>query len=76
MSKGREIEENTTPSEKLKGKEYERELGKLHVEARQASGVGQHTGAKVCIVFEGRDGAGKGGMIKAITEGSARASFG
>ncbi len=27
-----------------------------------------HTGAKVCIVFEGRDGAGKGGTIKAITE--------
>ena len=28
----------------------------------------RHTGAKVCIVFEGRDGAGKGGTIKAITE--------
>ena len=34
----------------------------------QAAGVGQAKGLKVCIVFEGRDGAGKGGTIKAITE--------
>jgi polyphosphate kinase 2 (PPK2 family) len=36
--------------------------------ARQAAALGRAHGAKVCIVFEGRDGAGKGGTIKAITE--------
>ena len=30
--------------------------------------MGKHQGLKICIVFEGRDGAGKGGTIKAITE--------
>ena len=36
--------------------------------AGQATAVGHAKGLKVCIVFEGRDGAGKGGTIKAITE--------
>jgi polyphosphate kinase len=53
---------------KLKNKEYERELAKLHVELVKLQRWVQHTGAKICIVFEGRDGAGKGGTIKAITE--------
>ena len=56
------------PGEKLKGKEYERELGKLHVKLVTLQEWVKETGAKVCIVFEGRDGAGKGGTIKAITE--------
>lgn len=56
------------PVSKLKRKEYERELRRLHVElvALQRWVVDQ--GLKICIVFEGRDGAGKGGTIKAITE--------
>jgi polyphosphate kinase 2 len=49
-------------------KEYEAELRKLHVELVKLQQWVQATGAKVCIVFEGRDGAGKGGTIKAITE--------
>ena len=49
-------------------KDYERELKKLHVELVKLQRWVQATGAKVCIVFEGRDGAGKGGTIKAITE--------
>ena len=53
---------------KLKGKEYEKELAKLHVELVQLQEWVKATGAKICIVFEGRDGAGKGGTIKAITE--------
>lgn len=53
---------------KLKGKEYERELQKLHVELVKLQEWVRHQGLKVCIVFEGRDGAGKGGAIKAITE--------
>src|SRR5436190_23774128 len=53
---------------KLKGKEYERELSKLHVELVKLQEWVKHKGLKVCIAFEGRDGAGKGGTIKAITE--------
>src|SRR6476646_7655191 len=53
---------------KLKAKDYERELEKLHVELVKLQEWVKHKGLKVCIVFEGRDGAGKGGTIKAITE--------
>jgi polyphosphate kinase 2 len=52
---------------KLKRKEYEEELRKLHVELVKLQEWVRHNGQKVCIVFEGRDGAGKGGVIKAIT---------
>jgi polyphosphate kinase 2 len=55
-------------SEKLKRKDYERKLKKLHAELVRLQLWVQHKGLKVCIVFEGRDGAGKGGTIKAITE--------
>jgi polyphosphate kinase 2 len=54
--------------DKFKTKDYERELTRLHVELVKLQRWVQHTGAKICIVFEGRDGAGKGGTIKAITE--------
>src|SRR6201989_3147504 len=53
---------------KLKGKVYERELSKLHVELVKLQQWVVHAGLKVCIIFEGRDGAGKGGTIKAMTE--------
>jgi polyphosphate kinase 2 len=56
------------PREKLKRKDYEKELAKLHVELVKLQEWVKHKGLKVCIVFEGRDGAGKGGTIKAITE--------
>ncbi|MGZ9067697.1 MAG: polyphosphate kinase 2, partial [Burkholderiales bacterium] len=55
-------------SQKLSGNEYERELEKLHVELVKLQQWVVAKGLKVCIVFEGRDGAGKGGTIKAITE--------
>jgi polyphosphate kinase 2 len=54
--------------ERLKDKDYLRELKRLHVELVNLQEWVKSTGAKVCIVFEGRDGAGKGGTIKAITE--------
>jgi polyphosphate kinase 2 len=57
-----------TKPAKLTRKEYERELAKLHVELVQAQEWAKATGARICILFEGRDGAGKGGTIKAITE--------
>ena len=53
---------------RLKRKDYERELARLHVELVKLQQWVVHKGLKVCIVFEGRDGAGKGGTIKAITE--------
>ena len=61
-----EISEET--NDKLKEKDYLRELGRLHVELVKLQQWVVHKGLKVCIVFEGRDGAGKGGVIKAITE--------
>lgn len=52
----------------LKTKEYEQELRRLHVELVKLQQWVVAKGLKVCIVFEGRDGAGKGGTIKAMTE--------
>jgi polyphosphate kinase len=53
---------------KLKRKEYERELARLHVEFVKLQLWVVQKGLRVCVVFEGRDGAGKGGTIKAITQ--------
>ena len=54
--------------DKLKRKDYDKELTRLHVELVKLQQWVVHKGLKVCVVFEGRDGAGKGGTIKAITE--------
>jgi polyphosphate kinase len=53
---------------KLKRKEYEKELARLHAELVKLQHWVVEKRLRVCIVFEGRDGAGKGGTIKAITE--------
>jgi polyphosphate kinase 2 len=53
---------------KLKRKAYEQELARLHGEFVKLQQWVVHKRLKVCIIFEGRDGAGKGGTIKAITE--------
>ena len=53
---------------RLKRKDYDKELARLHVELVKLQRWAIAKGAKVCIIFEGRDGAGKGGTIKAITE--------
>ena len=53
---------------KLKRKAYEKELAKLQAELVNLQEWVKLKGLKVCIVFEGRDAAGKGGTIKAITE--------
>jgi polyphosphate kinase 2 len=54
--------------DRLRGKDYEEILKKLHGELVKLQQWVVHKGLKVCVVFEGRDGAGKGGCIKAITE--------
>ena len=56
------------PSGKLKRGDYDEELTRLHVELVKLQQWVVHKGLKVCVLFEGRDGAGKGGTIKAITE--------
>jgi polyphosphate kinase 2 len=52
----------------LSNRKYLQSLKELHVELVRLQEWVQHAGLKVCVLFEGRDGAGKGGTIKAITE--------
>jgi len=53
---------------KMKRKEYERQMRVLHGELVAMQEWVKESGAKICVVFEGRDTAGKGGTIKRITE--------
>ena len=57
-----------TPRVRLKGKYYQKEMKKLQVELCHLQEWVQKTGARVILLFEGRDAAGKGGIIKAIKE--------
>jgi polyphosphate kinase len=66
--KKRNEESDEKVAGKLKAKDYDKELSRLHVELVKLQEWAKYKGLKVCIVFEGRDGAGKGGTIKAITE--------
>ena len=61
-------ENGSEGQDELGGKDYERELARLHGELVKLQLWVVAKGLKVVIVFEGRDGAGKGGVIKAITE--------
>ncbi|NTU85419.1 MAG: polyphosphate kinase 2, partial [Chloroflexales bacterium] len=54
--------------EPMSRKEFERALEPLQVELVKLQEWVRHTGAKICVLFEGRDAAGKGGIIKRITE--------
>jgi len=67
-SKGKGTASAAAPKDDLSGKDYEKELKKLHIELVKLQEWVKHKGLKIVIVFEGRDGAGKGGVIKAITE--------
>ena len=55
-------------SSKLSSKLYEKELVRLQVELVKMQYWAKHTGARIVLLFEGRDAAGKGGTIKRITE--------
>jgi polyphosphate kinase len=61
-------EAGSDPPPKLKRKDYEREMRRLHGELVALQEWVKASGAKICVVFEGRDTAGKGGTIKRITE--------
>src|SRR5499433_118775 len=67
-SRGTKPEEPARPPAEMKRGEYEREMRQLHGELVAMQEWVKASGAKICIVFEGRDTAGKGGTIKAITE--------
>ncbi len=67
MDKHKKQKASDAPDE-LSKKEYNKALRELHEEMVKLQLWVQHKGLKVAIVFEGRDGAGKGGTIKAITE--------
>jgi polyphosphate kinase 2 len=54
--------------EKMSGKEFDKEMKKLQVELVKLQEWVKASGAKICVLFEGRDAAGKGGIIKRITE--------
>ncbi|MGW8227216.1 MAG: polyphosphate kinase 2 family protein, partial [Anaerolineales bacterium] len=56
------------PKPKMKRKEFEKELRPLHIELVKLQEWVKASGTKVCVLFEGRDTAGKGGIIKRITE--------
>ncbi|MGC3961624.1 MAG: polyphosphate kinase 2 [Verrucomicrobiota bacterium] len=64
MSKHTEVE----GGKKLKTKKYEKELRKLQAELCELQDWVKHKGLRAIIIFEGRDGAGKGGTIRALTE--------
>ena len=53
---------------KLNRKDYEKELVRLQAELCKLQDWVKHKGLRVIVIFEGRDGAGKGGTIRAITE--------
>jgi polyphosphate kinase len=63
-----EIKENGSGDSELKGKEYLKKLRKLQAELCKLQDWVKEKGLRVIIVLEGRDAAGKGGTIKAITE--------
>ena len=60
--------EASEPAPKLRRKEFEKELEPLQVELVRMQEWVKASGAKICVLFEGRDAAGKGGIIKRITE--------
>lgn len=57
-----------TVSKKERDKAYEREIARLQVDVAHLQAWVKATGARIVIIFEGRDAAGKGGVIKRLTE--------
>jgi len=76
MASGLEVPDSTIPSpladpkvsKKKRNSFYEREMRRLHIELIKLQEHIKREGSKVVVIFEGRDAAGKGGVIKRITE--------
>ena len=60
--------EGGSENRRLKRKEYEKEMSRLHAELCKLQDWVKYRGLRVIVIFEGRDAAGKGGTIRAITE--------
>ena len=65
---GKDKQEHSSEQKKLSNKEYEAEIEKLHAELVKLQYWVQAKGLRIIVIFEGRDAAGKGGVIKRITE--------
>ena len=63
----RQVHAETAKSGKMRRKEFDKELVKLQIELTHLQSWVQTTGARIIVVFEGRDTAGKGGVISRIT---------
>ena len=61
-------DESHPPKPKMDNKTYEEELARLQIELVKLQEWIKAKGLKVVVIFEGRDAAGKGGVIKRITE--------
>ena len=68
MKSGRTESTRSAAAQKLKRKEYEELIAQLHIELVKLQFWAKHAGARIVVIFEGRDAAGKGGVIKRITE--------
>ncbi|HKJ52532.1 MAG TPA: polyphosphate kinase 2, partial [Gammaproteobacteria bacterium] len=68
MSEAVSEDGNSDKPKKISGKEYDQELAKLQIELVKLQEWIKEKGLKVVCIFEGRDAAGKGGVIKRITE--------
>ena len=69
-----EMERHPPAIDPPKGKAYERELTRLQIEMLKMQLWAKETDARVLMIFEGRDAAGKGGAIRRFTEHPIRAA--
>jgi polyphosphate kinase 2 (PPK2 family) len=68
MKTGHPRQSDAVSKPQLKNKQYIKELRKLQTELCKLQDWVRHSRLRAIIIFEGRDGAGKGGVIKAIME--------
>ncbi len=68
MSKNKDSKSANTKPKKISNKVYEAEMAKLHIELVKLQEWVKAEGLKIVVIFEGRDAAGKGGVIKRIAE--------
>jgi hypothetical protein len=66
--KDKAVEPSAADTRKARTRAYEKQLASLQVELAHLQAWVKETGARIVLIFEGRDAAGKGGMIKRITE--------
>lgn len=68
MEEAAKATDDKEKSKKIKNKDYEKELATLQIELVKLQEWVKHEGLRVVVIFEGRDAAGKGGVIKRISQ--------